>query len=151
MGARGRSAPARPCGGGLYVERAGRTRVANGASHPQPAEARAADKAPESGPGAWFVKTGCSACHSIAALGVKSAAQVGPDLSIAVEDVQSRFGRTVEEFLAEPTGTMSLVLAGQITLTPEQRTIAVQHLHDAFREYQRLKAEGRAPALNGGQ
>ena len=51
------------------------------------------------GPGAWFVKTGCFVCHSIAALGVKSPAQIGPDLSNAVEDVQSRFGRTIDDFL----------------------------------------------------
>ncbi len=52
------------------------------------------------GPGAWFVKTGCFVCHSIAALGVKSPAQIGPDLSTAVEDVQSRFGRTVDDFIS---------------------------------------------------
>ena len=59
------------------------------------------------GPGGWFVQTGCFVCHSISALGVKSPAQIGPDLSNAVEDVQSRFGRTIDDFLREPTGTMS--------------------------------------------
>ena len=56
----------------------------------------------KTGPGAWFVKTGCFVCHSISALGVKSPAQIGPDLSTAVEDVQSRFGRTLDDFLANP-------------------------------------------------
>ena len=56
----------------------------------------------KTGPGAWFVQTGCFVCHSISALGVKSAAQIGPDLSTAVEDVQSRFGRTIDDFLREP-------------------------------------------------
>ena len=72
----------------------------------------------KTGPGAWFVKTGCFVCHSISALGVKSPAQIGPDLSTAVEDVQTRFGRTVDDFLREPTGTMSVVLSRQIILTP---------------------------------
>ncbi|HRC86278.1 MAG TPA: c-type cytochrome, partial [Thermoanaerobaculia bacterium] len=91
----------------------------------------------ESGPGAWFVKTGCFVCHSIQALGVKSPAQIGPDLSTAVEDVQRRFGRTVDDFLREPTGTMSVVLSRQIILTPEQKAVAVEKLREAFREYQR--------------
>ena len=55
----------------------------------------------KTGPGAWFVQTGCFVCHSISALGVKSPAQIGPDLSIAVEDVQKRFGRTIDDFLRE--------------------------------------------------
>ncbi|MHB0968922.1 MAG: cbb3-type cytochrome c oxidase subunit II [Thermoanaerobaculia bacterium] len=93
-----------------------------------------------SGPGAWFVKTGCFVCHSLSVFGVVSPAQIGPDLSNAVEDVQSRFGRTIDDFLAAPTGTMSVVLSRQIILTPEQKAIAVQKLREAFAEYQRLKA-----------
>ena len=73
----------------------------------------------KTGPGAWFVKTGCFVCHSISALGVKSPAQIGPDLSTAVEDTQSRFGRTVDDFLKNPTGTMAVVLSRQIILTPD--------------------------------
>ncbi|MHB9001078.1 MAG: c-type cytochrome, partial [Thermoanaerobaculia bacterium] len=72
--------------------------------------------------------------------GIFSPAQIGPDLSNAVEDVQSRFGRTIDDFLAAPTGTMSVVLSRQIILTPEQKAIAVQKLREAFAEYQRLKA-----------
>ena len=95
------------------------------------------------GPGGWFVQTGCFVCHSISALGVRSPAQIGPDLSNAVEDVQSRFGRTIDDFLREPTGTMSVVLSRQIILTPEQKTVAVSKLREAFQEYQRLKSEER--------
>ena len=51
----------------------------------------------KTGPGGWFVQTGCFVCHSISALGVKSPAQIGPDLSTAVEDVQSRFGVTLDD------------------------------------------------------
>jgi cytochrome c2 len=117
---------------------------------PQTAEEKAAELRMKEGPGAWFVKTGCFVCHSISALGVKSPAQIGPDLSTAVEDVQSRFGRTVDDFLREPTGTMSVVLSRQIVLSPEQKAVAVQKLRDAFAEYQRQKAEaakgGGAPS-----
>jgi cytochrome c2 len=112
---------------------------------PQTPEEIAAEERMKSGPGAWFVSTGCFVCHSITALGVRSPAQIGPDLSLAVEDVQARFGRTIDDFIASPTGTMSVVLSRQIVLTPEQKTIAVQKLREAFAEYQRLKAAGQWP------
>ena len=100
-----------------------------------------AERQMKTGPGAWFVKTGCFVCHSIAALGVRSPAQIGPDLSIAVEDVQARFGRTVDDFLNAPTGTMSVVLSRQIILSPDQKAEAVRMLRQAFAEHQRQKAE----------
>ena len=100
----------------------------------------------KTGPGAWFVSTGCFVCHSISALGVTSPAQIGPDLSTAVVDVQSRFGKTIDDFLREPTGTMSVVLSRQIILTPEQKAIAIQKLREAFAEYERQKKAGATPA-----
>lgn len=118
---------------------------------PQSAEEKIAEDAMKTGPGAWFVKTGCFVCHSIAALGVKSPAQIGPDLSNAVEDVQSRFGRTIDDFLAAPTGTMSVVLSRQIILTPAEKTVAIEKLRDAFREYQRQKTAGKSPVSSGNQ
>jgi cytochrome c2 len=100
------------------------------------------------GPGAWFVQTGCFVCHSISVLGVKSPANIGPDLSNAVEDVQSRFGRTLDDFLREPTGTMAVVLSRQIVLSPEEKAIAVTKLREAFAEYQKqqaARAKGKRP------
>jgi hypothetical protein len=88
-------------------------------------------------------------CHSISVFGVKSPAQIGPDLSTAVEDVQSRFGVTLDQFLANPTGTMSVVLSRQIILTAEQKQTAIQKLREAFAEYQRQR--GAAPAMAGGR
>src|SRR5262245_62604562 len=44
------------------------------------------------GEGAFFVKKGCFICHSVNSLGIDMAAKIGPDLSDAVTDVQSRFG-----------------------------------------------------------
>jgi cytochrome c2 len=108
---------------------------------PQTPEEKEREERMLHGPGAWFVKTGCFVCHSISVYGVVSPAQIGPDLSIAVEDVQSRFGRTLEDFLREPTGTMSVVLSRQIVLTPEQKAVAVEKLHEAFAEHQKEKAE----------
>jgi hypothetical protein len=113
---------------------------------PQTAEERVAEERMRTGPGGWFVQTGCFVCHSISVFGVKSPAQIGPDLSNAVEDVQSRFGRTLDDFLREPTGTMSVVLSRQIVLTPEQKAVAVEKLREAFAEYQRQKAAGQPAA-----
>jgi cbb3-type cytochrome oxidase cytochrome c subunit len=107
---------------------------------PQTPEEVAEEQRMKTGPGAWFVKTGCFVCHSIQALGVKSPAQIGPDLSTAVEDTQSRFGRTVDDFLREPTGTMAVVLSRQIILSPEEKAIAVAKLREAFAEHQKQQA-----------
>ena len=106
---------------------------------PQTADEKEAEERMKEGPGAWFVKTGCFVCHSISALGVKSPAQIGPDLSTAVEDVQTRFGRTLDDFITEPTGTMQVVLTRQIVLSPEEKAIAVGKLREAFAEHQKQK------------
>ena len=113
---------------------------------PRSADELKAEAAMKSGPGGWFVQTGCFVCHSISALGVKSPAQIGPDLSTAVEDVQSRFGVTLDAFLANPTGTMSVVLSRQIILTPEQKQVAIQKLREAFAEHQRQRATTSEPS-----
>jgi hypothetical protein len=52
---------------------------------------------------------------------------------------------TVDEFLKNPTGTMSVVLSRQIVLTPEQKAVAAQKLRDAFDAYQQQHKAG-APA-----
>ena len=104
---------------------------------PQTAEEKEQERQMKVGPGAWFVATGCFVCHSISALGVKSPAQIGPDLSTAVEDTQSRFGRTVDDFLREPTGTMAVVLSRQIILSPEEKAVAVSKLREAFAAHQK--------------
>ena len=118
-------------------------------SDPQTTEERETEQRMKEGPGAWFVKTGCFVCHSIAALGVKSPAQIGPDLSTAVEDTQSRFGRTVDDFLREPSGTMAVVLSRQIVLSPEQKAVAVGKLREAFAEHERQKAAAGGSEASG--
>jgi len=107
---------------------------------PTPEQA-AEEERMRTGPGAWFVETGCATCHSIQVYGVRAPAQIGPDLSNAVEDVQARFGRTIDDFLREPTGTMSVVLSRQIILTPDQKAVAVQKLREAFAVYEKQQAE----------
>ena len=109
-------------------------------TEPQTVEEREAEERMKTGPGGWFVKTGCFVCHSISSLGVKSPAQIGPDLSTAVEDVQSRFGRTLDDFIREPTGTMAVVLSRQIILSPEEKAVAIGKLREAYAEHEKQKA-----------
>jgi hypothetical protein len=119
------------------------------ATDPQTPEEIQEEKRMLTGPGAWFVKTGCFICHNVSSLGVKSPAQIGPDLSIAVEDVQARFGRTVDDFLRSPTGTMSVVLSRQIILTPAELETAIQKVREAYAEHQKRKAAAERKAGAG--
>jgi cytochrome c2 len=95
------------------------------------------------GPGAFFVKKQCFVCHSVSTLGIEAAAQIGPDLALAVADVQSRFGRTLDDFLAKPSGTMEVVLSTMITLTPEERAEAIAKLRTAY-ELKQQELAGKA-------
>ena len=97
------------------------------------------------GEGAFFVKKGCFVCHSVSTLGVESASKIGPDLSEAVTDVQSRFGKQLEDFLNNPTGTMAVVLSTQIILSPEEKREAVEKLKIAYQK----KLEQQAQAATG--
>ena len=86
------------------------------------------------GEGAFFVKKTCFICHDVSSFGIESATKIGPDLAMAYSDVQSRFGRTLEDFLNAPTGTMSVVLSTQIHLTPEERAGAIAKLKVAYQK-----------------
>jgi cytochrome c2 len=100
----------------------------------QTAEEAEKEKRMLEGEGAFFVKKGCFVCHSVSTLGVESASKIGPDLSEAVTDVQSRFGKQLEDFLNNPTGTMAVVLSTQIILSPEEKREAVEKLKIAYQK-----------------
>lgn len=90
--------------------------------------------------GEWFRKTGCTDCHSMSVYRILNVTAVGPDLSIAVEDVPRRFGVSLDQFFQAPTGTMSMVLSSRIPLTTEQRRLAVERLKEAYRDHQEAAA-----------
>lgn len=98
--------------------------------------------------GEWFKQSGCTACHSIAAYRIFNLAATGPDLSVAVEDVPRRFGRSLDEFLQAPTGTMAMVMSSRIVLTPEQRVLAGEKLKEAYRIHQESKGVSRPLAIH---
>ncbi|HHW37703.1 MAG TPA: hypothetical protein GXX18_10765 [Bacillales bacterium] len=66
-----------------------------------------------------LVQKGCIACHAVSPIGVKGNG-TAPDLAIAYDDVKNRFGKSLEEFLAEPEGTMSAVFETS-PLTDEEK------------------------------
>ena len=106
-----------------------------GESDAAPAASVAGAQQPATDPrAAIFVAKGCPQCHSISALGVKSAAEAGPDLTLAYQDVQARFGLKLEEFLPHPTGTMQIVLSSMIQLTPAERDSIVHILKRLYEE-----------------
>lgn len=100
----------------------------------QTAEEAEREKRMLEGEGAFFVNKGCFVCHSVSTLGVESASKIGPDLSEAVTDVPSRFGKQLEDFLNNPTGTMAVVLSTQIILSPEEKREAVEKLKIAYQK-----------------
>jgi len=92
--------------------------------------------------GEIFARKGCPQCHTISALGIKSPAEIGPDLTGAYEDVQTRFGLKLDEFLAAPTGTMQMVLSSMIKLTPAERDSIIHILKDLHEEREE-RSEGK--------
>jgi hypothetical protein len=88
---------------------------------------------------AWFVQTGCTTCHTVSVYNLNTIAPRAPDLSTAVVDVRHRFGRSLEDFLREPTGTMAIVLNSLIRLTPEQRAEAVRRLEMAYERHRQRR------------
>ncbi len=110
------------------------------ADRPTPEEI-AKEKQMLEGEGAFFVKKGCFTCHAVTSLGIESASKIGPDLSEAVTDVQSRFGRTLDDFLNNPTGTMAVVLATQIPLTDAEKKEAIERLKIAYQRKQEKSAQ----------
>jgi len=107
---------------------------------PPTAEEQALAAEGAQGPGAWFVTTGCSHCHTVSVFGVKSPTPIGPDLSTAVDDVERRFSVPIEAFIRNPSGTMKAVFARQFMLSPAQRDEAVRQLRLAYGEYLRQMA-----------
>ena len=89
-----------------------------------------------SGPGGWFVDKGCFGCHHVSVYGVKSFAAIGPDLSLAQDDVQKRFGKTLEEFWKAPIGTMMIVRTQLIKMTPEEEAEGLVRLRKAYADHQ---------------
>jgi hypothetical protein len=69
-----------------------------------------------------FSQKGCVQCHSISPLNIKGNG-TGPDFAIVNDDVQKRFGKTLEEFLDEPEGTMSAIFSASPLSAEEKQEV----------------------------
>lgn len=87
------------------------------------------------GEGKFFVQKTCFICHDVSSFGIESATKIGPDLAQAVADAPRRFGRTLDAFLMNPSGTMQVVLSKQIQLSDEERLEAIRLLKVAYQKY----------------
>ena len=92
------------------------------------------------GEGRFFVEKTCFICHDVSSFGIESATKIGPDLALAVADAPRRFGRSLDDFLMSPTGTMAVVLSTQIRLTDEERREAIRLLKIAYAKHQQGQA-----------
>lgn len=122
------------------------TAIAAGCASAPAAEARPVVAAANVQGGDWFTQTGCTKCHSVSVHGIYNLASTAPDLSLAVEDVPRRFGRSLDEFFHQPSGTMAMVLSTAIPMTAEQRGVAISKLKEAYRLHQEATGAGRPVA-----
>ncbi len=103
------------------------------------------ERAMREGEGAFFVDHGCFVCHSVSSFGVEAAAEIGPDLARARDNIRRRLGITVDQFIQQPVGTMALVFGSQAILTEEEKIRVTELLHlanDKLIELQRVSREG---------
>jgi cytochrome c2 len=114
---------------------------------PTPEEAER-ERVMREGEGKFFVEKTCFICHDVSSLGIVSATKIGPDLAIAEDDVPRRFGRTLDDFLHNPSGTMAVVLSKQIHLAPEEVDEAIKLLKVANAKYKQQK-QAEKPADTG--
>ncbi|HTI04433.1 MAG TPA: hypothetical protein VL549_03900 [Gemmatimonadales bacterium] len=78
---------------------------------------------------------GCSDCHAVVALHVKSKADVGPDLSAAYVDVPFRYGMTLERFFDQPASVMRLVLGGRPKLRRAEQDSLIALFRNLYNEH----------------
>lgn len=96
---------------------------------------RAADSARTERRARYLTERRCSDCHSVAALKIKAAGDVGPDLSSAYADVPFRYGMSLERFFDQPAGIMRIVLGGRPSLRPAERDSLVTLFRDLYTEH----------------
>jgi len=95
---------------------------------------------------ALFVGRGCTECHAIAGLGVKTSSDVAPDLTFAYADVMNRYGINLESFFDNPRGVMRLMFASHLQLTQADRDSMVTILRGLYGE-RRADMDDRIPSL----
>lgn len=73
---------------------------------------------------------GCLGCHAVDKLGLDGGV-TGPDLSKAFTEVEGKHGKSLDEFLKEPTSAVMSSVIGGSPLTDEERTQVLDMLKQA--------------------
>jgi cytochrome c551/c552 len=73
---------------------------------------------------------GCLGCHAVDSLGLEGGV-TGPDLSKAFTDVEGKHGKSLDDFLKEPTSAVMSSVIGGSPLTDEERTQVLDMLKQA--------------------
>jgi cytochrome c551/c552 len=73
---------------------------------------------------------GCLGCHAVDSLGLAGGA-TGPDLSKAFTEVEGKHGKSLDEFLKEPTSAVMSSVIGGSPLSDEERTQVLDMLKQA--------------------
>lgn len=73
---------------------------------------------------------GCIGCHAVEGLDLQGGA-TGPDLSQAVNNVEGKHGKPLDEFLKEPTSAVMASVIGGSPLTDEEITKIIEELEKA--------------------
>jgi mono/diheme cytochrome c family protein len=77
-----------------------------------------------------FVKRNCISCHSVSALGVKGG-QIGPDLSTIYDNMESKHGVKLEDFLKKPNSAVMAGVIGSNPLTDDELKAVIAALKTA--------------------
>ncbi|MEH7272057.1 cytochrome C [Neobacillus vireti] len=73
---------------------------------------------------------GCLGCHAVDKLGLDGGA-TGPDLSKAFTEVEGKHGKSIDDFLKEPTSAVMSSVIGGNPLTDDERTQILDMLKQA--------------------
>ncbi len=82
-----------------------------------------------------FVARGCTECHGVWALHLRARSDVGPDLTFAYADVQTRFNENLAAFLHNPSGVMRLMLVEHVHLSLADRDSITHVLEGIYLEH----------------
>jgi cytochrome c551/c552 len=73
---------------------------------------------------------GCLGCHAVDSLGLEGGA-TGPDLSKAFTEVEGKHGKSIEDFLKEPTSAVMSSVIGGSPLSDDELTQVLDMLKQA--------------------
>ncbi|MBS8265481.1 cytochrome C [Mesobacillus boroniphilus] len=76
---------------------------------------------------------GCLSCHSVSSLNLTGGA-TGPDLSKAFENVEGKHGKSIDQFLKEPTSAVMSGVIGGNPLSEQEISEVVKLLEEASKK-----------------